>query len=111
MANELWLNLGGEGEEAGAINQQPEWVAADPRHWQTVSPRFAPLLAAGEAFLFCKNLAIPLPDGSIDLVITNHVPIDRLTWLGPGIPSSEIRRILKSGGGWRHDGVLVFSKP
>ena len=78
-----------------------------------VSERQESLGQAGKrlAFLFCRNIAIPFPDGSVDLVVSNSVPIDTITWLGPGIQSSEVRRLLRSGGIWRHDGIAVFSKP
>ncbi len=106
----LRLNLGGEGEEPGIINQQPEWVPS-PAHWNAAGPRLAALIAAGEAFLFCRNTELPFPEGTVDQVVSNNVPIDINTWLGPGVQSAEIRRVLRSGGHWRHDGVVVYTKP
>lgn len=107
---QLRLNVGGEGEEPGAINQQPEWVVTG-RHWAARGSQLAPLVAAGEAFLFCRNTELPLPDETVDLVLSNNVPVDITTWLGPGIQSAEIRRTLKSGGQWLHNGVAVYTKP
>lgn len=52
-----------------------------------------------------------LPDDSVDVVYTNSVPIDINSLLGPGVQSSEIRRILKPGGVWIRDGVLYYTKP
>jgi len=63
-------------------------------------------------FLFCDNTRLPFPDSMIDCVITNGVPVDQgVTWLGPSIPSYEIKRVLKSGGTWYNDGTLVYRKP
>ena len=104
------LNLGGEGEEPDVINQQPEWVPT-PAHWTTAGPHLGPLIVAGEAFLFCRNTELSFPDGTVDYVFSNNVPIDIQTWLGPGVQSSEVRRVLRSGGEWRHNGVVVYSKP
>jgi hypothetical protein len=104
------LNLGGEGEEPDAINQQPEWVTSH-RHWVQVGPNLAPLILAGEPFLFCRNTHLPIPDGIVDLIISNNVPIDFTTWLGPGVQSSEVRRVLRSGGEWHHNGVVIYIKP
>jgi len=106
----FWLNLGGEGEEPDVINQQPEWVTSSPQ-WLQVGSHLAPLIAAGEPFLFCRNTDLPFPDGNIDLIISNNVPIDVDTWLGPGVQSSEAQRVLRSGGQWRHNGVIVYTKP
>jgi hypothetical protein len=33
------------------------------------------------------------------------------TWLGPGVQSSEVRRVLRSAGQWQHNGVIVYTKP
>jgi hypothetical protein len=47
----------------------------------------------------------------MDLAITNGVPIDLTTHLGPGVQSSEIRRILRPGGTWVLDGLPHYTKP
>ncbi len=104
------LNLGGEGEESDVINQQPEWVPSPPQ-WNTIGPHLAPLIVAGEPFLFCRNTELCFPDGTVDNVFSNNVPIDINTWLGPGVQSSEVRRFLRSGGEWHHNGVVVYRKP
>jgi hypothetical protein len=106
----LRLNLGGEGEEPDVINQQPEWVTG-PHHWNAVGSQIGPLIAAGDAFLFCPNRELPFPDGTVDVVFSNNVPLDVTTWLGPGVQSSEVHRVLRSGGEWRHNGVVVYMKP
>ena len=52
------------------------------------------------------------PDSVADSIITNGVPVDQgATWLGPSVSSIEIKRVLKSGGTWYNDGVLVYRKP
>lgn len=105
------VNLGGEGEVPGALNQQgarvvhPGWTSS--AGGETLE---APVVA-GHAFLVCDNTAIQLPDGSADAVYTNSVPIDTVTWLGPSVQSSEVVRILKPGGVWYLDGSLYFTKP
>jgi hypothetical protein len=47
----------------------------------------------------------------VDEVITNFVPVDVSTWLGPGVQSGEIMRILKAGGVWVRDGQVYYTKP
>jgi hypothetical protein len=39
------------------------------------------------------------------------VPLDIKTWLGPGVQTPEVQRILRSMGEWHHNGILVFTKP
>jgi hypothetical protein len=105
------VNLGGEGEAAGALNQQGPWALqsgwASSRTGQTLDQ----LAAAWHEFLICDNLTVPLPDDCADEVLTDSVPVDTITWLGPGVQSSEIRRILKSGGVWILNGHPHYNKP
>jgi len=104
------INLGGEGEAAGIINQQrpaalsPTWGAA------LTGLSLADLAGQGHDFLICPNTRLPINDDSMDQVITNSVPIAFV--LGePGVQSSEVLRILKPGGQWVHDGVVRYTKP
>jgi hypothetical protein len=108
--NQIRLNLGGEGEEPDVINQQPEWVPS-PVHWHAAGSHIAALVAAGQPFLFCRNGEPPFPDGAIDYVFSNNVPIDIHTWLGPGVQSSEVYRVLRSAGEWQVDGIVIYTKP
>ena len=111
-AQDLRVNLGGEGEVPGVINQQGPWVVLDPNWFSSRAGRpFAALVADGHVFLIAPNDALPFPDGSVDEVITNSVPLDTVTPLGPGVQSSEIRRILKPGGCWIMDTQLKYVKP
>jgi hypothetical protein len=106
------INLGGEGEIPDVINQQGPWVL-DPS-WRSSrdGKTLQELVKDGHAFLIAPNNPLPLPDDSVDRVYTNSVPIDSTTWLGPGVQSSEIKRILKSGGDWvRDDGATTWTKP
>ena len=107
----LRLNLGGEGEEPDCINQQPPWVDL----YSQISGNGYPLRSLtqiGIPFLFCENTALPFPDAAVDAIVTNGVPIDQgVNWLGPTLDSNEIKRVLKRGGTWYHDGVLVHRKP
>lgn len=105
------VNLGGEGEVPGALNQQGPWVLTPGWRSSQGGRTMAELYADGHCFLICPNDAITLPDECVDQVVTNSVPIDVRTWMGPGVQSSEIRRILKSGGRWYHDGTLRWTKP
>jgi hypothetical protein len=105
------INLGGEGEIPGVINQQGPWALA-PNWFRSRDGRtFRELVNDGHVFLICPNVPLPFPDESVDLVYTDSVPIDKNTHLGPGVQSSEIRRILKSGGEWIRDGVSHYKKP
>jgi hypothetical protein len=110
VPSESRFNLGGEGEEPDVINQQPEW-ATNSHAWVTLGPHLSPLIAAGEPFLFCRNTELPFPDGTIDRVFSNNVPVDVSTWLGPGVQSTEVHRVLRPGGQWQHNGVVVYTKP
>ena len=105
------INLGGEGEIPGVINQQGPWVL-DPS-WRSSrdGKTLQELVNEGHDFLICPNDRLPFLDNSVDVVYTNGVPIDRTTWLGPGVQSSEIHRILKTGGQWIKDGTLEWTKP
>jgi len=107
---QLWLNLGGEGERPNCINQQPPWVDLSNIISRNGQP-LRSLTSAGVPALFCDNTSLVFPDSIVDTVITNGVPIDRATWLGPGVSSQEIKRVLKSGGPWYDNGILVYQKP
>lgn len=107
----LRLNLGGEGEVPESINQQPPWQDLNSIISRNGLP-YRTLSAVGVPFLFCENTSLCFPDSTVDSVITNGVPIDRgMTWLGPSIPSSEIKRVLRSSGTWHDNNVLVYTKP
>ena len=105
------VNLGGEGEEPGALNQQGPWALNANWTSSRTGRTLAQLVGDGHEFLICDNPTIPLPDGCAEEVVTNSVPIDLNTWLGPGVQSNEIRRILKAGGIWTRDGLLHYTKP
>jgi len=105
------INLGGEGEVPAVINQQRP--AALSATWRScvAGLTLEQLSLQGNDFLICPNVLLPINDDSIDLVITNSVPID-IVFLGePGVQSSEIRRVLVSGGQWVHDGNIRYIKP
>jgi hypothetical protein len=97
-ANSVVVNLGGEGEVVGPLNQQGRWVL-DPgwlsrRGGQTLSR----LRQLENQFVISTNVSLPFADQSVGTVVTNSVPIDTSTWLGPGIQSSEVWRILQPDG-------------
>lgn len=105
------VNLGGEGEIPGIPNQQGPW-GLDPA-WRSSrdGKTLQELMADGHQFIIADNTQLPFADGSVDDVFTNSVPIDRVTHLGPGVQSSEISRILRQGGRWIRDGLVVYVKP
>ena len=105
------INLGGEGEVPGVLNQQPPGVLSAGWFSSVTGETIQQLVARGLCFVIAPNVALPFPDESFDVVITNGVPLDRMGYLGPGVQSSEIRRILKLGGRWVRDRKLFWIKP
>ena len=108
------VNLGGEGEVLGVINQQPPWALSPGWRSTTIGNRgktIRELEAEGHQFVIAPNDALPFADESIDVVYTNSVPIDVTTWRGLGVQSSEIRRILKPGGIWIKNRRVHYRKP
>jgi hypothetical protein len=105
------INLGGEGEVPDVVNQQRP--AALSSSWGACvgGEAIEQLALKGHDFLICENANLPINDESVDLVITNSVPIDIVVLGQPGVQSSEISRILISGGRWVHDGTVRFTKP
>jgi hypothetical protein len=111
MALQFRVNLGGEGEESGVLNQQPRFATGPNWFASLTGHTLDQLVTAGHDVLISDNTAVALPDGCADEVITNGVPIDITTWLGPGVQSSEVRRILKAGGVWTDNGRPRYVKP
>ena len=106
------INLGGEGEVPGVLNQQGRWVVQPGWRSARASLTLQALVQAGHQFLIADNVSLPLPDAVYDEVITNNTPPeDTVTMLGPTVQSSEVQRILKSGGRWVHDGFVKWTKP
>lgn len=105
------INLGGEGEAPGVVNQQrPAALSANWRAGWTAET-LEQLALRRLDFLICPNTQLPINDDSVDLVITNSVPIDTAVLGDPGIQSSEVRRVLARGGEWVHDGTVRYTKP
>lgn len=109
--NSLALNLGGEGEIPGVINQQGPWALSPNWFCSRDGRTFQELVADGHVFLICPNIPLPFPDDSVDRVYTNSIHLDIPSPYGPGVQSSEIKRILKPGGDWIRDGVPYYTKP
>jgi hypothetical protein len=105
------VNLGGEGEIPGVLNQQGLWVLDPVWRSSRDGKTLQELQADGHQFVLADNTQLPFADESVDEVYTNSVPIDRVTHLGPGVQSSEILRILKKGSRWIRDGQVVYVKP
>jgi hypothetical protein len=106
------INLGGEGEVAGVLNQQGPWALGPSYRASATGQTLAAMVGAGHQFLISENIGLLIPDGSFDEVITNNIPpVDSVSFLGPTVQTAEIRRILKSGGRWFHDGAILYTKP
>jgi Methyltransferase domain len=109
--NILRVNLGGEGEVPGVLNQQGPWALLPSWRSADGTKTLANLRAAGHRFVISSNLHLPFTDKSMDVVYTRDVPIDIMSLHGPGVQRSEIKRILKPGGIWIKNNVLEFVKP
>lgn len=106
MAAITRVNLGGEGEAPDAVNVQPGTVSNDaPLAGAGRGQTLKELAAQGHVIVKADNTQLPFADGSVDEVVTNNVPIDRNTHLGPDVQTSEIDRILKPGGKWVDNGI------
>jgi hypothetical protein len=105
------INLGGEGEEPATINQQRPAVLSVGWASCRQGVSLEQLATQGHDFLICPNVLLPIADDSIDLVITNSVPIDSVMFGEPTVQSSEIKRILATNGEWKHDANLRYTKP
>lgn len=110
MIGRLVINLGGEGEIPGVLNQQPPSALLPTWFSAQGGKTLSELVADGHPFIICRNEKLSFPDDSVDLVYTNGVPLDITTRFGPGVQSSEIRRILKPGGIWIKDGTVELQK-
>lgn len=105
------INLGGEGEVPGVINQQRPAALAAIWGASMTGETLEQLALLGHDFLICPNTRLAMNDDSVDLVITNSVPLDGVVLGEPGVQSSEVYRILAPGGQWVHDGAVRYTKP
>ena len=102
-ATRVEVNLGGEGElPAIKLNQQPPG-APITGPVSRGGATFEDKMAEGHRFIQAENANLPFADNSVDAVYTRGVPIDRDALHGPGIYSSEIRRILNKDKGFWDD--------
>jgi hypothetical protein len=106
------VNLGGEGEELGVLNQQGPWALHPTWRTAVTGQTLEELCAAGNDILICPNTAVALPDGCAAEVITNNLPpFDSVSLFGPTVQTSEVERILMSGGVWINNGIVKYVKP
>jgi hypothetical protein len=108
------VNLGGEGEVAGVINQNLKVILDDGFVVSRgTGESLADLQKAGHTFVVSQNEFLPFASNSVDEVITNGVPLAQKGegFLGPGIQPSEVQRILQSGGKWIDNGKTIYIKP
>jgi hypothetical protein len=105
MSDPLRINLGGEGEIPGVLNQQGPWALLPSWFSAREGKTLRELQADGHRVIICHNTNLPFPDNWFDVVYTNSVPLDTVSRFGPGVQSSEIARILKPGGVWLKDTV------
>jgi RHS repeat-associated protein len=101
------VNLGGEGEVPGAINQQGPWILQPTWASSQAGQSLSQLQQQGNQFVISSNTQLPFANGSVGTVITNNVPIGGSTWLGPGVQPGEVFRILQPGGTWINNGTAV----
>src|SRR5947209_14150245 len=92
MTGQFVINLGGEGEIPGVLNQQPPSALLPTWFSAQDGKTLLQLVADGHQFIICRNENLPFPGDSVDVVYTNGVPLDITTRFGPGVQSSEIRR-------------------
>ncbi|MCD0458586.1 hypothetical protein LOC72_03800 [Roseiconus lacunae] len=111
------INIGGTGEVPGAVNLQGRW-AFDAGWFGQASPTapaksLARMVLEGHLFKIYNawSRKLPYKDSSVPEVHTNSVPVDVPDGLFPSIVSSEIKRVLVSGGKWIRDGVVEYTKP
>lgn len=105
------INLGGEGEVSGVVNQQRPAALSSAWGSSMTGVTLEQLTLQGHDFLICPNTRLPINDDSVDEVITNSVPVDTVILGAPGIQSSEVLRVLAPGGRWVHDGAVRYTKP
>lgn len=105
------INLGGEGEVPGVVNQQRPAALSAGWGSSMTGETIEQLALQGHDFLLCPNARLPLADESVEEVITNSVPVDLVILGESGVQSSEIYRILAPGGRWVHDGNVRYTKP
>lgn len=106
------INLGGEGEIPDMLNQQGRWVLR--RSWRSCrrSKTLKQRAEDGHDFLLCDNTHLSLPDGCCDVVYTKDLPgCDKITYLEPTVQTTEVLRILKSGGRWIENDEVRYVKP
>jgi hypothetical protein len=68
------VNLGGEGEVQGVVNQQRPAALSSTWASCVTGDTLEQLALKGHDFLICENTSLPINDDSVDLVITNSVP-------------------------------------
>ncbi len=85
------VNLGGEGEVPGALNQQGRWVFQGYYSASQSNLSFEQMVLAGPRFSSVRQYEdCGFPDECCDEVITNNLPpADSFTHLGPSVQSSE----------------------
>jgi len=93
------VNLAGEGELPDVkINQnlkhilEPDWISS--RYGKSITK----IQEEGHQFVISDNLHLPFRSNAIDEVYVASISLDSVTFLGPTPRTSEILRILKTGG-------------
>jgi len=90
---EVVVNLGGEGEVSGAIDVNNPQIL--DKRWRCSRNGCSLNEVRRGCIVICRGDRIPFCDHCADKIITNNVPIDIITWMGPGYSSEEIKRIRK----------------
>ncbi|HEX5136850.1 MAG TPA: hypothetical protein VFY93_07760, partial [Planctomycetota bacterium] len=106
------INLAGEGEIPGVVNQNIK-IIMDPA-WRTsrggLTLSEVRALSYNPKFVVSANERLPFRSDYFQTVYTNSAPIDKTTIFGPGVVPSEVIRVLRPGGQWIVDGQVYFTK-
>jgi RHS repeat-associated protein len=101
------VNLGGEGEVAGAINVQGPWILQGGWFSSQTGQSLTQLQAAGNQFVISSSTNLPFANGSVQTFIKNNVPVDQVSYWGPGYSSAAIWQMLTASGQWINNGSVV----
>jgi RHS repeat-associated protein len=111
------INIGGEGEIAGAINVNLPHIFSPGWGSSASGASLSQLQNQGAQFVIASNNALPFANQSVATVYTNNVPVFGQVVTGQTIPysnyvgvtvqPSEIWRVLQPGGAWINNGSIM----
>lgn len=93
------VNLGGEGEVAGAVTFSRQGSGEASILHSRTAQRVA--VESQQPVVMAEGNNLPFRTGSVDQVWTNNVPVGKGSgYFGPNFDPAEIFRILREGGSW-----------